>query len=387
MGTWQVATPCAGLPGVWTIIPSCTNGNNFSSIGETDFDCGGDYCKRCSSTKNERCERNVDCMTANCDMGLGSGEVASGEYLGNGDFGRGVCAALTPAVWTHGPENMLDYLDSDFYRQSFAHHLVHGNMNGSSYLNPYPIMEPGFCENVGKPRLPSGAYDSSVAANCSAIDYDSLLLGGCWCHPCLPNPCLHGGTCNNYNTQGYTCTCTGGREGDHCQTASGATDADFPWYVATGSPTGYMALFVPSPPSAPPEIYVPYALYISTSTTGGLFGILLLLVVWNRCKGKVLGEIEVDPDTNLPMKKYVARTGNPMIDMFAGGPAQPTPELMNTLALKADREDEEARLAAEAAIATQTGETPAEKEETDKKGKKGGKKSKKEELEDPQQAV
>ena len=31
------------------------------------------------------------------------------------------------------------------------------------------------------------------------------------------------------------------------------------------------------------------------------------------------------------------------LDLFAGGPAQPTPELMNTLAAKADREDEEAR--------------------------------------------
>ena len=72
-------------------------------------------------------------------------------------------------------------------------------MGGASYLNPYPIMAQGFCDSVG-------IDNSTNTLNCSKIDYDALLLGGCWCHACLPeNPCKNNGVCQNYQNQGYTC--------------------------------------------------------------------------------------------------------------------------------------------------------------------------------------
>jgi hypothetical protein len=298
MGTWQVTTPCATAKGV--TIASCTNGH--MSIGETDFDCGGEWCQKCDNGK--RCEEDRDCKGGACVMPeLGSGDEA---WRGNGDQGSGVCMATVPTV--HNGSFLLSYLGSDFYRNSFAHHLAYGSMNGSSYLNPYPIMEPGFCEGAGKPRLPTGAYDTAAAVDCSTIDYDSLLLGGCWCHPCLKNPCLHGGTCNNYMNQGYTCSCTDGREGDHCQTASGATDADFPWFVHTGSvPVGYMGVNVPPPPAPPAPIYVNHVLValesigvISGSIIGGIWciGCFFLQRRLRRLAGTVY-----DPESETYIKK------------------------------------------------------------------------------------
>ena len=78
--------------------------------------------------------------------------------------------------------------------------MAHGDMGGASYLNPYPIMEPSFCDIVG---VVNGTLD------CARIDFDSLLLGGCWCHPCLEDPCAGGGRCVNYEKKGYTCDCAG----------------------------------------------------------------------------------------------------------------------------------------------------------------------------------
>ena len=37
------------------------------------------------------------------------------------------------------------------------------------------------------------------------LNYDALLLGGFYCHTCLPDPCPHGGTCSNVQWRGYTC--------------------------------------------------------------------------------------------------------------------------------------------------------------------------------------
>lgn len=148
-----------------------------------------------------------------------------------------------------------------------------------------------------------------------------------------------------------------------------------------------MATFVPSPPAQPPPYILPWEDLILMPSLLGLLGLCLIWCIWKNCKPTIFAEIEVDPDTNLPVRKYVAHTGNPMIDLFAGGPAQPTPELMNTLAAKADREDEEARQIAEKALNAQTGE--GAKEEEEDKGKKKGKKEKRssKDLNDPQQAV
>ena len=41
----------------------------------------------------------------------------------------------------------------------------------------------------------------------SDLNNDALLLGGYYCHHCLPDPCVeHGGTCANIWWKGYTCT-------------------------------------------------------------------------------------------------------------------------------------------------------------------------------------
>ncbi len=117
-------------------------------------------------------------------------------------------------------------------------------MDGASYLNPYPIMQPHFCETVGR-------ANGTGPVNCSLIDYDALLLGGCWCHACLPeNPCKNGATCRNYQNQGYTCDCKAGYSGDHCQIGAHATDP-FPWYVMPREAMG------PHPPTPWDPILTP----------------------------------------------------------------------------------------------------------------------------------
>ena len=192
---------------------------------ETGVDCGGRFCSRCSV--GQLCDVAADCSSFHCAAATCAGEVRT----------------------QHDATFLRSYLSSDFYTQSFAHHMNHGNMSGASYMNPYPIMEPSFCATVGR---------SAVGAppNCSLIDFDSLLLGGCWCHPCLPeNPCQRGGTCRNHQGKGYTCDCPEGTAGDHCQlgplsVAGDLTDA-FPFYVAPAAPPPPSSPPPPSPPAKP----------------------------------------------------------------------------------------------------------------------------------------
>ena len=176
-----------GLMGTLASVAQCTDGVRNGE--ESGVDCGGRVCARC--VVNAQCQTTTDCASSRC--------------VG------GVCLPSLPLI--HSASFLQSYLSSDFYSNSFAHHMIHGDMGGASYLNPYPIMAAEFCDTVGRDN-------TTGALNCSRIDYDALLLGGCWCHECLPeNPCANGGTCVNYQSQGYTCECPAGNAGDHCQHA------------------------------------------------------------------------------------------------------------------------------------------------------------------------
>ena len=228
---------------------SCADG--AVSSGETDVDCGGARCARCAV--GLKCSEATDCASGVCTAG----------------------ACATPARVEHSSNFLWEYLDSEWHTNSFMHHMAHGDMGGASYLNPYPIMEPSFCDIVG---VVNGTLD------CARIDFDSLLLGGCWCHPCLEDPCAGGGRCVNYEKKGYTCDCAGtGRAGDHCQldAVSGAlADPSFVWFGLDGTheaepePTGTPEAEAgpPPPPAAPPPpptmliAHLPAASITETST-------------------------------------------------------------------------------------------------------------------------
>jgi len=186
---------------------------------------------------------------------------------------------------------LWNYLDSEFYSNSFAHHLIHGDMGAASYLNPYPIMEPGFCASVGMTRsnfstnaqgeaIIVGTPINLTTPDCNTIDFDSLLLGGCWCHACLPeNPCEAGGTCVNYQSQGYTCECPAGRSGDHCQfttdSSGAATLTAWPWYMMPGGPS--------SMPSSSGDDDVSVAVWVVPAS---IFAVIVLFVgVYVATKG------------------------------------------------------------------------------------------------------
>ena len=166
----------------------CNNGVEDGE--ETDVDCGGRVCRRCGLGAS--CSLDTDCASGFC-----------------------TAAGCEPPIPTPAPTGLAGYLSSETYEQSFMHHMAHGDMGGASYLNPYPLMEPHFCDTVG-------TFNQSGVGpvDCNRIDFDALLLGGCWCHECLPeNPCGNGGVCVNFNKQGYKCDCTGtGYGGDHCTT-------------------------------------------------------------------------------------------------------------------------------------------------------------------------
>ena len=195
---------------------SCTDG--LVDGEETDVDCGGRVCRRCGLGAS--CAIDADCSSGSCE--------------------GGACAASVSAP---APTGLQGYLSSETYAQSFMHHMAHGDMGGASYLNPYPLMEPHFCDTVGT------LNQSGIGPiNCSRIDFDALLLGGCWCHQCLPeNPCGNGGLCVNYNKQGYECDCAGtGYGGDHCTTRRPPSPPPPPPSPLSPPPSP------PSPPLPPP---------------------------------------------------------------------------------------------------------------------------------------
>ena len=219
----RVSSPCDDAPP----LAMCTNGVLDSVIEETDVDCGGRFCARCAL--GATCAVATDCSSGVCG-GAGMCEAAASGHGGTGEF-----------LW--------DYLDSERFEQSFMHHMAHGDMGGASYLNPYPIMEADFCETVG---TVNGSGVGPV--DCSTIDFDSLLLGGCWCHQCLPvNPCRHGGVCVNYQKQGYTCDCTAtGYTGDHCHLLVTPPSPPSP-ATPPAAPPLPPSPPLPSPPPRPPR--------------------------------------------------------------------------------------------------------------------------------------
>ena len=91
---------------------------------ESDIDCGGSVCTRCALGKS--CTRPADCASGACDAGE--------------------CVTSQPVE--HSSKFYWDYLDSTWRKDSFLWNMVHGDMSGASYLNPYPIMEPQFCDEV-----------------------------------------------------------------------------------------------------------------------------------------------------------------------------------------------------------------------------------------------
>mmetsp|Transcript_35125 Transcript_35125/g.92209 ORF Transcript_35125/g.92209 Transcript_35125/m.92209 type:complete len:740 (-) Transcript_35125:30-2249(-) len=218
---------------------------------ESGVDCGGRLCARCAV--GQVCSADSDCATSNCTT-------------------AGLCGVAE--VFEHSPEHLEAYLNSAFYQQSFLHHGIHRDTMGASYLNPYPIMEPDFCDEVGNPNATLGR-----GPDCNTIDYDALLLGGCFCHPCLlavENSCQNAGVCRNYNNRGYTCDCAAtGFVGDHCQFAADVPRAPceanlssaFPWYqYCTGT----------LPPPPPPLPLAPVSTPLLSSSDDNQLMIILL---------------------------------------------------------------------------------------------------------------
>ena len=253
------AQPCAaGALATSGVVQQCADGVRNGE--ESDTDCGGRSCARCAIGRS--CVAASDCASSSCT--------------------RGVCVASVPLI--HSASFLTSYLSSDFYSNSFAHHMIHGDMGGASYLNPYPIMADDFCGTVGRDNV-------TGALNCSRVDFDALLLGGCWCHECLPeNPCGNGGTCLNYQSQGYTCTCPAGYSGDHCQHANTAPvggSASAAWRNALNSSFPFYNL-APAPSPPPPALPAPTAPPPSSPSSSSSLSSGAAIAIAASCGGALL---------------------------------------------------------------------------------------------------
>ena len=292
VGQLVPAAACASAAGA--TAAQCANG--LQDEGETDVDCGGSLCARCAL--GTKCTADVDCASGLCDSATSR------------------CA--THSADAQSSEGLWGYLDSPAWQNSFMHHMAHDDMDGASYRNLYPLMEDDFCDTVGR-------EDRSLAnpVVCSTIDLDSLLLGGCWCHECLPkNPCFGGGVCQNYDNKGYTCECTGtGRSGDHCQQAadvpvaavSGRT-TPFWWYSLQNAPPPSSPLGLP-PNSSPAEHSSSIVLVVPLAV-GGTFLLLIALLIHSQYRRSKLASMLTrgrdSPETKvvdlIDIKKAVAVT-------------------------------------------------------------------------------
>jgi len=64
----------------------------------------------------------------------------------------------------------------------------------------------------------------------SSLNYDALLLGGYFCHTCLPDSCNNGGVCANVQWLGYTC------DNEFFLTRSAATNWEYALELAPNHP-------------------------------------------------------------------------------------------------------------------------------------------------------
>merc|ERR1719246_209332 len=76
---------------------------------------------------------------------------------------------------------------------------------------PDPTGFASYDHNVQGPVRDETAVELATRKDCSKksdLNFDQLLLGGYFCHKCLPNNddiCDYGGTCTNVQWEGYTC--------------------------------------------------------------------------------------------------------------------------------------------------------------------------------------
>ena len=104
-GIKRVDSTAASCPATTTSSPSAaitTCADGMVNGEESDVDCGGRACGRCSL--GSTCHAHTDCATSNCL--------------------HGICVASVQTI--HTASFLRSYLNSDFYTSSFAHHMIHG---------------------------------------------------------------------------------------------------------------------------------------------------------------------------------------------------------------------------------------------------------------------
>lgn len=118
---------------------------------ETDVDCGGRQCGRCAA--GAACLAASDCASFNCTAGTcGATEVCARRFAARALLPRAHLFSshcpprllYRPAqVYIHTAALLTDYLDSDFYRNSFLHHGIHQVRSPSrTSLAPLPRASP-----------------------------------------------------------------------------------------------------------------------------------------------------------------------------------------------------------------------------------------------------